>query len=126
MVAPMVLQLKLWESRSSPILDRLKKSYISQYVQRKNSQNKTTIHKQLLVSACLNVIGNAGVMFHDVIEMQDKYIRLIIPAGYHKTASPHLQNMLLKNENLFVKSGCSYLGPERVRDEFDTLLRALG
>jgi hypothetical protein len=65
-------------------------------------------------------------MFQTEIEMQDKYIKIIIHAGYHKTASTHLQNKLLKNENLFVKSGCSYLEPERIHDEFDTLRRALG
>ena len=58
--------------------------------------------------------------------MQDKYIKLIIHAGAHKTASSHLQNRVLENENLVVKSGCSYLGPEKIRDQFGTLWRALG
>jgi hypothetical protein len=58
--------------------------------------------------------------------MQDKYIKIIIHAGAHKTASTHLQNRLLENENLVVKSGCSYLGPEKIRDQFGTLWRALG
>ena len=58
--------------------------------------------------------------------MQDKYIKIIIHAGAHKTASTHLQNRVLENENLVVKSGCSYLGPEKIRDQFGTLWRALG
>ena len=58
--------------------------------------------------------------------MQDKYIKIIIHAGAHKTASSHLQNRVLENENLVVKSGCSYLGPEKIRDQFGTLWRALG
>ena len=58
--------------------------------------------------------------------MQDKYIKIIIHAGARKTASTHLQNRLLENENLVVKSGCSYLGPEKIRDQFGTLWRALG
>ena len=58
--------------------------------------------------------------------MQDKYIKIIIHAGAHKTASTHLQNRLLENEKLVVKSGCSYLGPEKIRDQFGTLWRALG
>ena len=58
--------------------------------------------------------------------MQDKYIKLIIHAGAHKTASTHLQNRLLENEKRVVKSGCSYLGPEKIRDQFGTLWRALG
>lgn len=58
--------------------------------------------------------------------MQDKYIEIIIHAGAHKTASTHLQNRVLENENLVVKSGCSYLGPEKIRDQFGTLWRALG
>ena len=33
---------------------------------------------------------------------------------------------MLENENLVVKSGCSYLGPEKIRDQFGTLWRALG
>jgi len=55
-----------------------------------------------------------------------KYIKLIVHAGAHKTASTHLQNRLLENENLFVKSGCYYLGSEKIRDEFGTLWYALG
>lgn len=58
--------------------------------------------------------------------MQDKYIKIIVHAGAHKTASTHLQNRVLENENLVVKSGCSYLGPEKIRDQFGTLWRALG
>ena len=58
--------------------------------------------------------------------MQDKYIKIIIHAGAHKTASTHLQNRVLENENLVVKSGCFYLGPEKIRDQFGTLWRALG
>ena len=58
--------------------------------------------------------------------MQDKYIKIILHAGAHKTASTHLQNRVLENENLVVKSGCSYLGPEKIRDQFGTLWRALG
>ena len=58
--------------------------------------------------------------------MQDKYIKIIIHAGAHKTASTHLQNRVLENENLVVKSGCSYLGPEKIRDQLGTLWRALG
>ena len=58
--------------------------------------------------------------------MQDKYMKIIIHAGAHKTASTHLQNRVLENENLVVKSGCSYLGPEKIRDQFGTLWRALG
>ena len=58
--------------------------------------------------------------------MQDKYIKIIIHAGAHKTASTHLQNRVLENENLVVKSGCSYLGLEKIRDQFGTLWRALG
>ncbi|MBT6520628.1 MAG: hypothetical protein HOM17_00780 [Rhodobacteraceae bacterium] len=58
--------------------------------------------------------------------MQDKYIKIIIHAGAHKTASTHLQNRLLENEKRVVKSGCSYLGPEKIRDQFGTLWRALG
>jgi hypothetical protein len=58
--------------------------------------------------------------------MQDKYIKIIIHAGAHKTASTHLQNRVLENQNLVVKSGCSYLGPEKIRDQFGTLWRALG
>ena len=58
--------------------------------------------------------------------MQDKYIKIIIHAGAHKTASTHLQNRVLENENLVVKCGCSYLGPEKIRDQFGTLWRALG
>ena len=58
--------------------------------------------------------------------MQDKYIKIIIHAGAHKTASTHLQNRVLENENLVVKSGCSYFGPEKIRDQFGTLWRALG
>ena len=58
--------------------------------------------------------------------MQDKYIKIIIHAGARKTASTHLQNRLLENEKRVVKSGCSYLGPEKIRDQFGTLWRALG
>ena len=58
--------------------------------------------------------------------MQDKYIKIIVHAGAHKTASTHLQNRVLENENLVVKSGCSYLGPEKTRDQLGTLWRALG
>ncbi len=58
--------------------------------------------------------------------MQDKYIKIIIHAGAHKTASTHLQNRVLENEKRVVKSGCSYLGPEKIRDQFGTLWRALG
>ena len=58
--------------------------------------------------------------------MQDKYIKIIIHAGAHKTASTHPQNRLLENEKRVVKSGCSYLGPEKIRDQFGTLWRALG
>jgi hypothetical protein len=58
--------------------------------------------------------------------MQDKHIQIILHAGAHKTASTRLQNRLLENEHLFAKTGCSYLGPERIRDEFGTLWRALG
>ena len=58
--------------------------------------------------------------------MQDKYIKIIIHAGAHKTASTHLQNRLLENEKRVVKSGCSYLGPKKIRDQFGTLWRALG
>ena len=58
--------------------------------------------------------------------MQDKYIKIIIHAGAHKTASTHLQNRLLENEKRVVKSGYSYLGPEKIRDQFGTLWRALG
>ena len=58
--------------------------------------------------------------------MQDKYIKIIVHAGAHKTASTHLQNRVLENENLVVKSGCSYLGPEKIRDQLGTLWRALG
>ena len=58
--------------------------------------------------------------------MQDKYIKIIIHAGAHKIASTHLQNRLLENEKRVVKSGCSYLGPEKIRDQFGTLWRALG
>ena len=55
-----------------------------------------------------------------------KDIKLIVHAGAHKTASIHLQNRLLENENLFVKSGCYYSGSEKIRDEFGTLWYALG
>jgi hypothetical protein len=65
-------------------------------------------------------------MFHAEIEMQDKHIKIILHAGAHKTASTHLQNRLLENEHLFAKTGCSYLGLERIHDEFGTLWRALG
>ena len=58
--------------------------------------------------------------------MQDKYIKIIIHAGAHKTASTHLQNRVLENENLVVKSGCSYLGPKKIRDQLGTFWRALG
>ena len=58
--------------------------------------------------------------------MKDKYIKIIIHAGAHKTASTQLQNRVLENENLVVKSGCSYLGPEKIRDQLGTLWRALG
>ena len=58
--------------------------------------------------------------------MQDKYIKIIIHAGAHKTASTHLQNRVLENENLVIKSGCSYLGPEKIRDQSGTLWHALG
>ena len=58
--------------------------------------------------------------------MQDKYIKIIIHAGAHKTASTHLQNRLLENEKRVVKSGCSYLGLKKIRDQFGTLWRALG
>ena len=58
--------------------------------------------------------------------MHDTDIEIILHAGAHKTASTHLQNRLLENENLFAKAGCSYLGPERIRDEFGTLWKALG
>ena len=65
-------------------------------------------------------------MFDAEIEMQGKHIKIILHAGAHKTASTHLPNRLLENENLFAKTGCSYLGPERIRDQFGTLWRALG
>ena len=58
--------------------------------------------------------------------MHDTDIEIILHAGAHKTASTHLQNRLLENENLLAKAGCSYLGPERIRDEFGTLWKALG
>ena len=65
-------------------------------------------------------------MFHAEIEMEDKPIEIILHAGAHKTASTHLQNRLLENQHLFAKTGCSYLGPESICDEFGTLWRALG
>ena len=65
-------------------------------------------------------------MFNAEIKMQVKHIKIILHAGAHKTASTHFQNRLLENENLFAKTVCSYLGPERIRDEFGTLWRALG
>ena len=58
--------------------------------------------------------------------MHDTDIEIILHAGAHKTASTHLQNRLLENENLFAKGGCSYLGPEKIREEFGTLWKALG
>ena len=61
-----------------------------------------------------------------VNDMRNKHIKITIHAGSHKTATTHLQNRLLENENLFAKAGCSYLGPERIRDEFGTLWKALG
>lgn len=48
-----------------------------------------------------------------VNDMQNKHIKITIHAGAHKTATTHLQNRLLENENLFAKGGCSYLGPEK-------------
>ena len=53
--------------------------------------------------------------------MQNKHIKITIHAGAHKTATTHLQNRLLENENLLAKGGCSYLGPEKIREEFGTL-----
>ncbi len=61
-----------------------------------------------------------------VNDMQNKHIKITIHAGAHKTATTHLQNRLLENENLFAKGGCSYLGPEKIREEFGTLWKALG
>ena len=80
----------------------------------------------LLILYLFSAIGNADAMFHAEIEMQDKHIEIILHAGAHKTASTHLQNRILEHEHLFAKTGCSYLGPERIRDEFGTLWRALG
>ena len=108
MVAPMVLQLKLWESRSSPILDRI--INISQYDNKKYKQHKL----------------NCSWWRQQLLALGLKYIKLIVHAGAHKTASTHLQNRLLENESLFVKSGCYYLGSEKIRDEFGTLWYALG
>ena len=61
-----------------------------------------------------------------VNDMRNKHIKITIHAGAHKTATTHLQNRLLENENLFAKGGCSYLGPEKIREEFGTLWKALG
>ena len=61
-----------------------------------------------------------------VNDMQNKHIKITIHAGAHKTATTHLQNRLLENENLFAKNGCAYLGPEKIREEFGTLWKALG
>ena len=36
-----------------------------------------------------------------VNDMQNKHIKITIHAGAHKTATTHLQNRLLENENLF-------------------------
>ena len=58
--------------------------------------------------------------------MQNKHIKITIHAGAHKTATTHLQNRLLENENLFAKNRCAYLGPEKIHDEFGTLWKALG
>ena len=58
--------------------------------------------------------------------MQNKHIKITIHAGADKTATTHLQNRLLENENLFAKNGCAYLGPEKIREEFGTLWKALG
>ena len=58
--------------------------------------------------------------------MQNKHIKITIHAGAHKTATTHLQNRLLENENLFAKNGCAYLGPEKIREEFGTLWKELG
>ena len=52
-----------------------------------------------------------------VNDMQNKHIKITIHAGAHKTATTHLQNRLLENENLFAKGGCSYLGPEKIREQ---------
>ena len=61
-----------------------------------------------------------------VNDMQNKHIKITIHAGAHKTATTHLQNRLLENENLLAKGGCSYLGTEKIREEFGTLWKALG
>ena len=61
-----------------------------------------------------------------VNDMQNKHIKITIHAGAHKTATTHLQNRRLENENLFAKNGCAYLGPEKIREEFGTLWKALG
>ena len=45
-----------------------------------------------------------------VNDMRNKHIKITIHAGAHKTATTHLQNRLLENENLLAKGGCSYLG----------------
>ena len=88
--------------------------------------NYSRLRLGLLLFYFCNAIGNADAMPNALIEMQDKHIQIILHAGAHKTASTHLQNRLLENEHLFAKTGCSYLGPDRIRDEFGTLWRALG
>ncbi len=42
-------------------------------------------------------------MFHPEIEMQDNHIKIILHVGAHKSASTHLQNRLLEDENLLGK-----------------------
>ena len=49
-----------------------------------------------------------------VSDMQNKHIKITIHAGAHKTATTHLQNRLLENENLFAKGGFSYLGLKKM------------
>ena len=88
--------------------------------------NYSRLRLGLLLFYLCNAIGNADAMPNALIEMQDKHIQTILQAGAHKTASTHLQNRLLQNEHLFAKTRCSYLGQERIRDEFGTLWRALG
>ena len=88
--------------------------------------NYSRIRLGLLLFYFCNAIGNADAMPNALIEMQDKHIQTILQAGAHKTASTHLQNRLLQNEHLFAKTRCSYLGQERIRDEFGPLWQALG
>jgi hypothetical protein len=88
--------------------------------------NYSRLRLGLLLFYLCNAIGNADAMPNALIEMQDKHIQTILQAGAHKTASTHLQNRLLQNEHLFAKTRCSYLGQERIRDEFGPLWQALG